>query len=310
MKTLSFPAIWLAAFLLAVPSWAAKPAAKSGAKPAAKPAAAAPAEPVAEPVEEPAPAAKPEPTATPKEAGKAPAEDVRSKDVAAEGFDDKDSPIEKTGKVYYFVGLRGRYGVIPKFMMSLFGDGGATVGIPSIGPEFTIRKNGFEYVMSLMYTSYALDWTPFKSKTDPPASWELVSSSLKAMYFMTDFLWSSELSPGIAVNYGAGIGLAAVWGDLYRVQAYPGAGGEGDPYSYRQCPAPGAHPFCGSDNNHYPGYKEPSWSNGGSKPILFPWLSIQTGLRWKPHRHFAARLDLGWNILNGPFIGLAGNYGI
>jgi hypothetical protein len=83
-----------------------------------------------------------------------------------------------------------------------------------------------------------------------------------------------------------------------------------DPYSYQRCPYPGYQPFCGGDNNHYPGYSEPSWSNGGSKPILFPWLSVQTGLRWKPHRHFMARLDLGWNILNGPFAGIAGNYGI
>jgi hypothetical protein len=321
MKTLVFPAIAIATLLVSVPTWAAKPgAAKAAAKPAGKPAAAKPAaaEPVAEPAPE--PVAEPPAAAPAAPAAKEPAKDaekpaafkeVASKDVATEGFEDLDSPVEKTGKAYYFVGLRARYVVIPKFMMTLFGDGGTSVGLPAIGPEFTVRKNGFEYVMSLQYTSYAMDWTPFKSKTDPPASWELVKSSLKALYFMTDFLWSSEIDRGIAIDYGAGIGLAAVWGNLYRVQAYPGIGGEGDPYTYQQCVAPGnPHPFCGSDNNHYPGYTEPSWSNGGSRPVLFPWLSIQTGLRWKPHRHFAARLDLGWNILNGPFIGIAGNYGI
>jgi hypothetical protein len=324
MKILAFPAFWIAALLVTVPGWAAKPAAKAGSKAAAaKPAAAAPmATPTAQPVvEEPAPApppaapvvketAKP---AEPKAAESKPANvEVASKDIATEGFEDKNSPVEKHGQVYYFAGARFRYGLIPKFMMTLFGDGGANVGIPSFGPEFTIRKNGFEYAMSLQYTSYAMDWTPFKSKTDPNPSWELVKSSLKALYFVTDFTWSTELHPMVAINYGAGIGIAAVWGNLYRVQAYPVPGSnENDPGSYAACNGVGnPHGFCGNDNTHYPGYTEPSWSNGGSKPILFPWLSIQTGFRFKPHRHFAARLDLGWNLLNGPFFGLAGNYGI
>jgi hypothetical protein len=69
--------------------------------------------------------------------------------------------------------------------------------------------------------------------------------------------------------------------------------------------------FCNSqDNNHFGNFTEPSWANGGSKPIVFPWLSLQTGIRFKPTRQFMARLDLGWNIFNGPFIGLAGNYGL
>ena len=38
---------------------------------------------------------------------------------------------------------------------------------------------------------------------------------------------------------------------------------------------------------------EPSWANGGSRPIVFPWLAVQTGLRYKPHRNVVFRLDLG-----------------
>jgi len=300
MKILGIPAIGLTALLFSVPSWAAKPASTKPAAETAKPAA-----------ETAKPAAQTPPASAAKDA-KEPAKEVASKDVAtAEEFEDKYSLVEKPGKPYYFVGLRGRYGWIPKFMMTLFGNGGTTVAVPSVGPEFTIRKNGFEYVMSLQYSMYSMDATPFKSKTDPAQSWELVTANLKALYFMTDFLWSSEINPAVAINYGAGIGIAAVWGDLKRVQAYPGAGGEGDPYSYLPCTGPqNPHPFCGSDNTHYGNYTEPSWSNGGSRPILFPWLAVQTGVRYKPHRHFALRFDLGWNLLNGPFLGLAGNYGI
>ncbi len=246
---------------------------------------------------------------------------VQSKDVATSGFEDKDSPFEKKDTTYRFVGARFRYVLIPKFYMGLFGDGGTTVGVPAFGPELTIRKNGFEYVFSAMYASYAMDPTPFKAKSDGNESWEIVNTNLKALYLMSDFLWSSELSPKFAINYGAGFGLGIVLGgDIRRQQAQPGPGGSAsDPASYVPCPAnaAGTGPgqgangaFCGTDNNHYGSYSEPSWADGGSKPIVFPWLSLQTGFRWKPVRQFAARFDIGWNLLNGPFVGLAANYGL
>src|SRR6476660_1531824 len=143
---------------------------------------------------------------------------VASKDVAS-GFDDPNSPVEKQNVVYRFVGARFRYVIIPKFYMGLFGDGGATVGVPAFGPEFTIRKNGFEYVLSAMYASYAMDPTPFKSKTDAAEAWEIVDTNVKALYLMSDFLWSTELDPKYSILYGAGFGVAAVFGDIHRVQA-------------------------------------------------------------------------------------------
>jgi len=233
---------------------------------------------------------------------------VASKDVAS-GFDDPNSPVEKQNVVYRFLGARFRYVIIPKFYMGLFGDGGTTVGVPAFGPEFTIRKNGFEYVLSAMYASYAMDPTPFKSKTDGPDAWEIVNTDIKTLYLMSDFLWSSELDPKFSVLYGAGFGVAAVFGDIHRVQATPGSGGAGDPYTYTPCAAPGPT-YCGTDNDHYGDYTEKSWANGGSKPIIFPWLSLQTGFRFKPAKQFMGRVDIGWNLLNGPFFGLALNYGL
>src|SRR4051812_28048080 len=132
---------------------------------------------------------------------------VASKDVAS-GFDDPNSPVEKQNVVYRFVGARFRYVIIPKFYMGLFGDGGATVGVPAFGPEFTIRKNGFEYVLSAMYASYKMDPTPFKSKTDADQAFEIVNTDIKALYLMSDFLWSHELDPKFSVIYGAGFGVA------------------------------------------------------------------------------------------------------
>jgi hypothetical protein len=237
------------------------------------------------------------------------------KDAAAVADAEDSSPIEQPGKTYRAVGLRYRGVIVPKFMMNLFGSGGRTVLANGIGPEFTVRKDGFEYEFAATYMSYAMDPTAFKAKSDGPDAWEIVESRIKVFYLTADFLWSHDLAPELAINYGGGAGLGIVWGDLFRTQAYPGAGANNDTGDgYLPCvgpgqPAIGNPPFCDNTNNHYNGYTEPSWSGGGSKPIVFPWLALQTGLRYKPHRNFIARLDAGFG-LSGFFLGLGADYGL
>jgi hypothetical protein len=222
-----------------------------------------------------------------------------------------DSPIEEPGKTYRAVGLRYRAVIVPKFMMDLFGSGGRTVVANGFGPEFTIRKDAFEYDFSAWYASYAMDPTPFKAKSDGADAWELVQSHIKVLYLTSDFLWSHDLAPEFAVNYGVGAGLGIVWGDLVRTQAYnPGGANTSTGDGYVACNAPG---MATNDGNcaigkHY-NYLEPSWANGGSKPIVFPWLVLQTGLRWKPHKNFIARLDAGFGT-SGFFLGLGADYGL
>lgn len=222
------------------------------------------------------------------------------------------SPVELPGKTYLFVGARYRAIILPKFMMNLFGSGGKTVLVHGFGPEFSIRKNAFEYNLSAWYAGYGLDPTPFKAKDDPDKAWEIVQSKLKSVFISADFLWSQDFTPEFSLNYGAGVGVGFIFGDLYRTQAKPGPGansstGEG----YVACGAQGEDGagFCGTDNNHYNGYTEPSWTSGGSKPILFPWLVLQTGLRYKPHRNFVARFDAGFGT-SGFFLGLGLDYGL
>jgi hypothetical protein len=103
-----------------------------------------------------------------------------------------------------------------------------------------------------------------------------------------------------------GAGLGIVWGPLYRNQAYPDASGK-----YQKCVGVGnpRADYCGGDNDHYGNYEEKGWADGGSKPSVFPWLALQTGLRYKPHRNFVARLDAGFG-LSGFFLGLGADYGL
>lgn len=245
------------------------------------------------------------------------------KDAAAKEKGDKEaalvadaeagsSSVEQPGKTYYGVGLRYRGIIVPTFMMNIFGSGGTTILANGVGPEFVIRKDNFEYEFSAMFTGYGMDPTPFKAKSDGADAWEIVESKIKVLYLTADFNWTHNFKPQFGVNYGFGAGIGFVWGDLYRTQAYPGQGANPDTgEGFLPCVAPGnPNPqFCGNDNTHYNGYTEPNWANGGSKPIIFPWLAVQTGLRWKPHRNVIGRLDLGFST-SGPFFGIGADYGL
>lgn len=228
------------------------------------------------------------------------------------------SPVETPNKTYLFVGARYRAIILPKFMMNLFGDGGKTLLVHGVGPEFGIRKNAFEYNLSIWYAGYGMDPTPFKAKDDGSRAWELVESRLKTLFITADFLWSQDFTPEFALNYGLAGGFGFVFGDLYRTQARPGStsANENTGAGFVKCSG-NMDPqdtvfmggFCDNSNDHYNGYTEKSWADGGSKPIVFPWLALQTGLRYKPHRNFAARLDAGFGT-SGFFIGLGADYGL
>lgn len=224
------------------------------------------------------------------------------------------SPVELPGKTYLFVGARYRAIIVPKFMINLFGDGGTNVVVHGFGPEFAIRKNAFEYNLSIWYAGYGLDGVSFKAKDDGRNAWEIVDSDLKSLFITADFLWSQDFTPEFSLNYGLGGGFGIIFGDLSRVQAYRGPNGNDNTgEGFIKCAGVGDGPdggaYCDDSNDHYGGFKEASWADGGSKPILFPWFVLQTGLRYKPHRNFAARLDAGFGT-SGFFLGIGADYGI
>jgi len=189
--------------------------------------------------------------------------------------------------------------------MTLFADGGTSVFSHGFGPEFTVRKDNFEYVLSAWFADYGMDRTRFKAKSDGADAYEFVKSKMKAIYLTSDFNWTSQLSPAFGLNFGVGGGVGFFWGDLIRTEAYRDDGG-----NWRDCISPGSPNayYCEMRNGQY-NEKEPSWAGGGSKPIVFPWFALQTGARIKPHRNFMMRVDLGWALV-GPFFGISGSYGI
>ncbi|WP_437689897.1 hypothetical protein [Sorangium sp. So ce176] len=247
-----------------------------------------------------------------------PGEKDRELEAAPEPTD-ANAPLEKDGKAYKFIGVRFRNVIVPKFMINLFADGGASVNVFTFGPEFTTRKNGLELDLALSYADYSMDPFLFKGKNDNQFAWEMVSSDMKLVYFTSDLLFEIPLDEEkgrFSLLVGGGVGLGVVFGDLHRAQAYPNGAasnpGPDDVSSWSRCTGPGGPggPYCDASNNHYGDYDEPSWVNGGAKPSVFPWVSFpQVSFRYKPIKQLQTRLDAGMSI-TGFFFGMSAGYGL
>jgi hypothetical protein len=296
------------------PAYAQKPDAK---KPADKKTADPPK--VEEKKEEP----KPEEKAVDKTDDKAPAKTdaAHSVEPPADTWDIKDVE-ELPSKTYFFVGLRYRGNIVPKFMINLFVDEGATVYSNSVGAEFDLRKEGFSLIPAITFTELGTGDILFKEKNskDIPGNYSLVNSSLKVLYFTADLLWSTKISKNVEFEYGAGFGLGIVFGSLVNNWVKEGPNGlvaEGNNKSYVICPT--VEPAGGgcnkadhqnSDVDKVGRYVEKDWLQGGSQPVVFPWIAIpQIGMRFKPIKQFVGRLGLGFS-LTGFWFGLSGQYGL
>lgn len=237
-----------------------------------------------------------------------------------EAWDIKDVE-ELPGKRYLFIGARYRGNIIPKFMLNLFVDEGATVYSNSIAVELDMRKDGFSLIPALGFTEYGTGDILFKEKgsKDIPGNYSYVNSSMKAVYATVDLLWSTKISKNFEFEYGAGFGLGVIFGDLVNNWVYEDPTGSlvaSNGKHYSKCQSGDTQPGCNgaehrnSDTLKVGDYTEPSWANGGSKPVVFPWISIpQIGLRYKPVKNFVARLGMGF-ALTGFWFGLNGEYGL
>jgi hypothetical protein len=263
-------------------------------------------------------------------------DDSKKDDKASASETDLD-PFEDPAKPYRFIGLRLREAVAPKFIMNLFANGGATVGVPMIGPEFITRRDHLEIAISLMYADFGMNPTLFQGKSDPQTSWELVASTMKLGFAMIDIMYEipiekkGEKTGRVAFLVGGGFGFGGVFGQLYRSQAYPNnaaaATNQSDPSKWSACTGPGQQAlppgnlsasYCDMRTIHYAGpggsvtngWSDQNWVGGGSKPLIFPWLAIpQFAIRYKPIKQFQTKIDFGFSDV-GFWFGISASYGI
>lgn len=228
---------------------------------------------------------------------------------------------EIPGRSYLFLGLRYRGNIVPQFILNMFVEGGETIYTNMIGAEFEIRKDGFSMIPALSYHELGTGDILFKQKntTDIAGNYAVVNSGMKVLYASVDLLWSAPLSKNIEFEYGAGFGLGAVFGDLENTWVHEDTNGPlvaANGKRFKRCetvlpPGTGCNrrDHQNSDVDKIAGYKEPSWFDGGSKPVVFPWIAVpQIGLRIKPVKNFVGRIGVGFG-LTGFWFGLGAQYG-
>jgi hypothetical protein len=265
--------------------------------------------------------------------------DVNVNVTAAPEWDETDV-TEKDGHRYYFVGARYRGYYIPNAFINIFVSGGASVFTNSGGVELDIRKDGFSLIPNLSYTEYSSGDMLFlqhgTSDTDP-GNWSLVNSGLKVMYAGVDLLWSIHLHKNIDFEIGMGFALGVVFGNLEdnwvtnqgvtANSTYVNASGQTVPALNGGSYVPGYKGYfipCQNVNsgmgcaptdhqnatvNKVGGYQEPHGFN--PVPTIVANISVpQIGLRIKPVKSFVARVGGGFNIPNGVWFGISGDYGL
>lgn len=212
---------------------------------------------------------------------------------------------EEISDVRYFLGARWRSLIVPKFILNWFGDGGKNLFFPiAPGLEFNIHTPKMEYDFSIWYVGYGFDDMLFKGNNEPEKAWEYINSTMGTVYATVDFLWLADLAPNLNLTYGFSLGLGYVFGNLVRTQAYPpypGAPVE----DWLPCQGPGDPnaDFCQSGDDEHYNYEEPDWFNGGGKPVVYPWIAVQTGIRYQ-FEDLALRFDGGFGS-SGFLLGVA-----
>jgi hypothetical protein len=238
---------------------------------------------------------------------------------AAEPADSVWNTKEDPTKPYRYVGIRYRHVVVPQFVLNLFAEGGALQNVPIAGLEYGSRRNHLEYIFSLSFADYATGDMLFKGEGDPDEDYELVNSDLGVVFAKFELLYEIPLDldkkdkSHFALLIGGGIGIGGVFGELYRAQAYPKQAGADpeDATQWARCTQfdVTATGYCTDQNDHFGSYAEPSWINGGSKPLVFPWLALpQVSFRYKPFKFLQARADVGLALSSGFYFGASIDY--
>ena len=222
----------------------------------------------------------------------------------------KTDPYEDPARNYLFLGIGYHHHFTPRFITGLFTDEQTLASNPNISLEFTKRKGNFEMVFSVAYQSFHVNG-PFRGKGQPEGETEFIDSSLKSIMVGATFLWGTQFNDYIGIQYGFGLGVGGVFGDLVRTEAQPGSGPD-SVRDWERCEGLGGS-FCDQVDSDFPGQTSvnaANWFNGGSVPSI--WLRAAVphiALRIKPIHQLVIRIDTGFDIFSGFFVGGTVSFG-
>jgi hypothetical protein len=220
-------------------------------------------------------------------------------------------PYEDPTAAYFFLGAAYWHTFTPSFILNLFTDESTKTNNPGIGLQFTYRKDSFDIVTSLYYQTYAVNG-PFRGAGDEVTETEIIDSDLKMVAVSVSFLWSTAFTDWFAIQYGIGLGVGGVFGDMIRTEAYDTGNG------WERCVGPSNPPnvYCdptsvrdGEEGGHF-NARARRWTQGGSVPNVWFRASLpHLALRFKPIKQLMIRVDGGFDLFSGFFVGGSLNFG-
>ena len=215
-------------------------------------------------------------------------------------------PFEDPAETYMFLGAFYRHTWTPGFMLNLFTDENTPTNNSAFGLQFTYRKDNFDIVTSVYYQGYAVDG-PFRGSGDADTETEIINSELFGIMASVDLMWGTQFNDIVGIQYGFGLGLGALLGDLRRTEATPnGSGG------WNACTSTSGgycDDFDGEPNSGFTGIAS-KWFDGGSVPNLYFRLAVPNlAIRIKPIKQLLIRVDGGFDLFSGFFTGINASYG-
>ena len=220
-------------------------------------------------------------------------------------YDEASGPAEQPApegerSISWFIGAHGRMNWVPPLFQQLFVDEAPAVFSPGFNLVATHRMpSGISVVFGLGYISYAVEG-PYRDKGDPVEDTEYVEGNLGLAKLTASLLWSSELESWLALEYGFGLDLGIVTGELKRTEGYPDASDK-----WRPCNGP-LNPngrYCAPTRSGLPSdaYDEEGEHYGVIEKRVPPVMGLPSiphlALRLQPDPKFALKLELAYGIV-------------
>jgi hypothetical protein len=221
-----------------------------------------------------------------------------------------EQPAGPETPIKWFVGLHGRLNWVPPFFQKLFLDKAPAVVSPGFNLVGTHRSDsGLSVVFGLGYISYAVEG-PYRDKGDPEVDTEYIDGNLGLAHATASLLWSTRFESWLALEYGFGIDLGIVTGELVRTEAYPDSSADG---GWSPCNGPGNPPLYTSYCQYGPvAYDQEGEHYGVVEERIPPVMAFPSiphlALRFEPDPHLAFKLELAYGIVQFWF-GLSAHYG-
>lgn len=235
----------------------------------------------------------------------------------AAGLSNLSSVPFDTRRPMWFFGPQFRHHWVPSAIQSVFMDMAPNIKGNNYGFVASRRNlDGFSLTFGLAWGDYAFDGF-FREKGDDLGETERVISDMEFWHITSSFMWSTEFLNVLAFEYGFGLDLGMVTGDINRTEAY-----RDQTRGWQTCTEAGVPDTIAERTERYcddPQADRPSsgtWtdpsdqkgahydvnvgkiSGGGGIPDVFLAPAIpQLAIRFQPIPNIALRLEASYGIV-------------